>query len=85
MWFGPKKKPAEYGLYYDYPDDYFLQHAYSFWRFDFRRLYDIPAIDYVLHLRQNVLKAVGNMFSISRSKGKEASVVLSESQSYKRA
>jgi len=52
----PRKKPDDYGLYYDYPDDYFLQHAYAFWRFNFRRLYEYPIINYVLHIRQNLLR-----------------------------
>jgi len=29
-----RKKPAEYGLYYDYPRDYFLQHWFSLKRID---------------------------------------------------
>ncbi len=34
----PPRKPEVYGLYYDYPDDYFVQHVFSFKRFDFRKL-----------------------------------------------
>ena len=30
----PGEKPAEYGLYYDYPKDYFLQHIFSVKRLD---------------------------------------------------
>src|ERR1700761_9636081 len=33
-----RKKPAEFGLPYDYPKDYFLQHAFSVKRFDEDRL-----------------------------------------------
>ncbi|HEY4112238.1 sterol desaturase family protein [Puia sp.] len=33
-----RKKPAEYGLYYDYPQDYFLQHLFSVKRIDEKRL-----------------------------------------------
>ena len=32
-----RKKPAEYGLYYDYPKDYFLQHWFSVKRIDERK------------------------------------------------
>ncbi|MBN8853803.1 MAG: sterol desaturase family protein [Sphingobacteriales bacterium] len=32
--FLPDEKPREYGLYYDYPKDYFLQHAFSVRRLD---------------------------------------------------
>jgi sterol desaturase/sphingolipid hydroxylase (fatty acid hydroxylase superfamily) len=34
----PEKKPAEYGLYYDYPKDYFVQHLYALKRIDENRL-----------------------------------------------
>jgi len=36
--FLPDEKPEEYGLYYDYPKDYFLQHAFSVRRLDENRL-----------------------------------------------
>jgi sterol desaturase/sphingolipid hydroxylase (fatty acid hydroxylase superfamily) len=36
--FLPDEKPKEYGLYYDYPRDYFLQHAFSLHRLDENRL-----------------------------------------------
>lgn len=70
----PKKKPAEYGLYYDYPDDYFLQHGYAFWRFDFRKLYENPSINYLLNIRQNLMKAAGNLFAKSKSSREETAV-----------
>lgn len=36
--FLPDEKPREYGLYYDYPKDYFLQHAFSVRRLNEDRL-----------------------------------------------
>ncbi|HVU54109.1 MAG TPA: sterol desaturase family protein [Puia sp.] len=36
--FLPDEKPEEYGLYYDYPKDYFLQHVFSVRRLDENRL-----------------------------------------------
>ncbi len=48
--FLPDEKPGEYGLYYNYPKDYFVQHIVAFKRFDeekllkyklFRNYYDI--------------------------------------------
>jgi len=33
----PGDHPENWGLYYDYPKDYFLQHAFSFVRFDERK------------------------------------------------
>ncbi|QKJ28840.1 sterol desaturase family protein [Mucilaginibacter mali] len=51
----PGDKPENWGLYYDYPKDYFLQHAFSIKRFDekeltrykwFKRYYNLrPAIN----------------------------------------
>jgi len=34
----PREKPAEFGLYYDYPKDYFLQHVFSVKRLDENKL-----------------------------------------------
>ena len=34
----PGNKPENWGLYYDYPRDYFMQHAFSVKRFDERKL-----------------------------------------------
>jgi len=34
----PENKPVEYGLYYPYPKDYFLQHFFSFKRLDESKL-----------------------------------------------
>src|SRR3569833_365269 len=34
----PGNQPESWGLYYDYPKDYFLQHAFSVKRFDEKRL-----------------------------------------------
>jgi sterol desaturase/sphingolipid hydroxylase (fatty acid hydroxylase superfamily) len=36
--FLPDEKPREYGLYYDYPKDYFLQHVFSVRRVDEKKL-----------------------------------------------
>jgi len=36
--YAPGDKPENWGLYYDYPRDYFLQHAFSVKRFDEKKL-----------------------------------------------
>ena len=51
----PPHKPEVYGLYYDYPDDYFLQHAFSFKRFNFHRLDDIPFFKWYHYCRRNII------------------------------
>jgi hypothetical protein len=33
-----RKKPAEFGLYYDYPKDYFLQHLFAVKKVDEKKL-----------------------------------------------
>lgn len=81
----PKQKPAEYGLYYDYPDDYFLQHAFAFWRFDFRKLNAIPSVNFILNIRQNLTKALTDLFAKNKTAGKEVALIQPESPHYKRA
>ena len=82
-----KEKPSDYGLYYDYPDDYLLQHAFAFWRFNFRKLYENPTINYVLQIRQNLIKTISKLFSKTGSDTgvKESKLILPETQRYKRA
>lgn len=81
----PKQKPAEYGLYYDYPDDYFLQHAFAFWRFDFKKLYAIPSVNFMLNIRQNLTKALAPLFGKNKSSAKEAALIHPELRNYRRA
>ncbi len=61
--FLPKDKPADYGLYYDYPDDYFLQHAFAFKRFNFRRLFENPVMEKIFHARQYLMRGITGLFS----------------------
>jgi len=42
--FKPGNLPENWGLYYDYPKDYFLQHAFSVKRFDEKELYRWTAL-----------------------------------------
>jgi sterol desaturase/sphingolipid hydroxylase (fatty acid hydroxylase superfamily) len=62
----PEHKPADdnekWGLYYDYPKDYFLQHAFSVKRFEEKKLLRYPFFAWYYHLRPNVMKAIGNLF-----------------------
>jgi sterol desaturase/sphingolipid hydroxylase (fatty acid hydroxylase superfamily) len=53
----PGKKPSEFGLYYDYPKDYFLQHAFAIRRFDEKKLMDrSPLFKSYFYLRQRLLQ-----------------------------
>lgn len=52
----PGNKPENWGLYYDYPKDYFLQHAFSVKRFEERNLLKYTWFRHYYWLRQNVLR-----------------------------
>lgn len=52
----PNKKPLQFGLYYKYPKDYFLQHVFSVKRFDEDHLKKNKVWDFYLNLRQNLMK-----------------------------
>ncbi len=52
-------KPREYGLPYDYPRDYFLQHWFSFWRFDVKKVESHPWVRPYLEWRQTLLRGLG--------------------------
>ncbi|MDX2001198.1 MAG: sterol desaturase family protein [Chitinophagales bacterium] len=47
----PNHKPLKFGLPYEYPRDYFLQHIYSVWRFDYHKLYQKQWLANVLNSR----------------------------------
>ncbi|MGF7072422.1 sterol desaturase family protein [Mucilaginibacter sp. 3215] len=47
----PGNKPENWGLYYDYPKDYFLQHAFSVKRFDEKKLLKYRWFNWYYHLR----------------------------------
>ncbi|MFC0186090.1 sterol desaturase family protein [Pseudarcicella hirudinis] len=63
----PEHKPGNerenWGLYYDYPNDYFLQHAFSIKRFDEKKLLKYPWFRKYYYLRPNILKFFGKLFS----------------------
>jgi sterol desaturase/sphingolipid hydroxylase (fatty acid hydroxylase superfamily) len=47
----PGNKPENWGLYYDYPKDYFLQHAFSVKRFDEKKLLKYRWFNWYYNLR----------------------------------
>jgi hypothetical protein len=51
----PDHKPKEYGLYYEFPKDYFLQHAFSIKRFDEKKLRDKKSLRWYFNLRPNII------------------------------
>jgi sterol desaturase/sphingolipid hydroxylase (fatty acid hydroxylase superfamily) len=55
----PGKKPSVFGLYYDYPKDYFLQHLFALKRIDEKELAEKSRLFRVYHSsRQKILQRV---------------------------
>lgn len=65
--YDPNKKPGNerenWGLYYDFPRDYFLQHAFSIKRFDEKALLKYPLFRWYYHLRPNMMKWLKSFFN----------------------
>src|ERR1700754_1986180 len=62
-----QKKPTEYGLYYDYPRDYFLQHLYAVKKVDERVLADKYPLFRAYHTsRQRMTSWLLGRFGVSR-------------------
>lgn len=55
----PDRKPFKWGLWYDYPRDWFLQHVFSFKRFDVEKVENTPWLKKYLNLRVNFMKWLG--------------------------
>jgi sterol desaturase/sphingolipid hydroxylase (fatty acid hydroxylase superfamily) len=57
--YDPGRKPGDHrenwGLYYDYPKDYFLQHVFSIKRFDEKSLLKYKWFKYYYELRPNII------------------------------
>jgi len=71
----PGHKPGNdrdnWGLYYDYPKDYFLQHAFSLKRFDEKSLLKYKWFNWYYNLRPNALITLKKVFV----KKQEAAIV----------
>lgn len=58
----PGRKPFKWGLWYDFPRDYFLQHAYAFRRFDFKKIEENPRWAWYFNARLRWMAALGALF-----------------------
>lgn len=58
----PENSPENWGLYYDYPKDYFLQHFFSVKRFDERKLLKNRWFNRYYNLRPIILKRLKNWY-----------------------
>jgi sterol desaturase/sphingolipid hydroxylase (fatty acid hydroxylase superfamily) len=59
----PGNLPENWGLYYDYPKDYFLQHAFSVKRFDERKLLTNKWFSRYYMIRPNLLRFLKKRFN----------------------
>lgn len=73
--YDPNKKPEnnneKWGLYYDYPKDYFMQHLFAFKRFDERNLLKYKAFAWYYNLRPNILKHIKCLFLLKKPQNTE--------------
>jgi sterol desaturase/sphingolipid hydroxylase (fatty acid hydroxylase superfamily) len=69
--YDPGKKPGNlrenWGLYYDYPKDYFLQHAFSVKRFDEQKLLRYKWFKSYYELRPNLIIRLKKLFRLNDS------------------
>lgn len=67
--YDPGKKPGDkrenWGLYYEYPKDYFLQHAFSVKRFDEQSLLKYKWFKAYYEIRPNIIAALKKMFGLA--------------------
>ena len=69
--FDPGHKPGDrdenWGLYYDYPKDYFLQHAFSVKRFDEKKLLKYKWFKTYYELRPNIIAVIKRFFRLKKN------------------
>ncbi|HEY4324447.1 MAG TPA: sterol desaturase family protein [Mucilaginibacter sp.] len=72
--YDPGHKPGDlddnWGLYYDYPKDYFLQHAFSVKRFDEKSLLKYKWFKRYYELRPNIIKGASKLFKFKKKDNK---------------
>lgn len=72
----PGDKPENWGLYYDYPRDYFLQHAFSVKRFDERGLLKYTWFRKYYYSRHAMVKRLNGIYKRKFKKTKPLSTPL---------
>jgi sterol desaturase/sphingolipid hydroxylase (fatty acid hydroxylase superfamily) len=60
--FAPGNEPENWGLYYDYPKDYFLQHAFSVKRFDEKKLLRFKWFQWYYTIRLRIIQGSVKLF-----------------------
>ncbi|HEY0244647.1 MAG TPA: sterol desaturase family protein, partial [Mucilaginibacter sp.] len=64
----PGNQPENWGLYYPYPKDYFLQHAFSVKRFDEQKLLKYKWFKWYYELRPNLITAFKGFAGLNKTK-----------------
>jgi len=54
--YNPNKKPERYGVWYRFPKDWFMQHVFSWVRFNVGKLEDSKACSWYFNFRVNLIK-----------------------------
>lgn len=82
--YDPGKKPGDkrenWGLYYDYPKDYFLQHAFSVKRFDEQRLLRYKWFNWYYNLRPRILNGIIGAWRSIRGKSSKQTIAENQPQ-----
>jgi len=65
--FKPGNQPENWGLYYDYPKDYFLQHAFSVIRFDEKELLKYKWFRHYYKSRPAVITMIRKLLRLNKS------------------
>lgn len=65
--FKPGNRPENWGLYYDYPKDYFLQHAFSIKRFNEKNLLKYKWFRYYYELRPAFILKMMKLLKLNKS------------------
>lgn len=72
----PGYKPEKYGLYYNYPKDYFVQHIFSVKRIDENKLRNHKALKWYFNLRPALMEWLKKDFSFKNKYKKYKSQLL---------
>jgi len=76
----PGNENENWGLYYDFPKDYFLQHAFSVKRFDEQGLLKYKWFRHYYHIRPNIIQFIKNLFSSKPKVAEDVKTELLEDQ-----
>jgi len=67
----PDRKPIKWGLWYDFPKDYFLQHFFAIWRFDFKKIENNPNLAWYFNFRLNLMLLFASKKQIEKPSNKK--------------